>query len=271
MGKTALITGASRGIGRGIALVLAEQGYDIAITYNSKEEEAALVCEQIEGMGVRAFYRQASLQEEGVAEETVAWAVKKLGRLDAMVCNAGVTIHNNLFTLTEEEIDFGYSLDFRSYMLCAKLAAENMRKNGAAGRIIFITSSRGSRVYPEDPIYGGMKAGLNRACQSLALEYSGDGITINCVAPGNTAIRGDFSMEELTAHRMQRKIPIGRSGTPKEVGEMVAYLCGPYGGYITGANIRQDGGLILPVMPLDAPPEMGRSWGKIPPHLAEKE
>lgn len=265
--KTAFVTGGSRGIGRGIVKAFAEAGYEVAFTYNSKLDEAQRLQAEIAAAGGRAHFRQASLETDGVAEETVAWAIGALGHLDAAVCNAGLTVHNNLLKLTEEVVDFAYNLDCRSYLLCIREAARHMRERGIRGRIVLITSSRGQRAYPEDPLYGGMKAALHRACESLALEFCGDGITINCVAPGNTAIRGSFTQEELTSHPFQRKIPLGRSGTPREVGALVRYLASEDAGYLTGTVIRIDGGLILPAMPQDVSAGAGPGWHEIPANI----
>lgn len=268
MNRTAFVSGGSRGIGRGYVSMLAEEGYDVVFTYNSRLGEAEELAQDLSGKyGVRVLFCQASMEKTGVAEQTMDWAIGQLGRLDVAICNAGLTVHNNLLRLTEEEIDFAFRLDFLSYLMCVKKAAEQMVKQGEGGRILMTTSSRGLRAYPEDPLYGGMKAGLHRACESLALELCGYGITVNCIAPGNTAIRGSFSPEELRKSRFQRKIPMGRAGTPGEVAALARFLLSDQAGYITGDVIKIDGGLILPVMPEDESGEAGKGWHVLPEHV----
>lgn len=268
--KTAFVTGGSRGIGRGIVQTLAENGYDVAFTYHSKADEAAALKAEVKKLGVRCYYYQATLQEADVPARVTQQAIADLGRVDVMVCNAGLTVHNKLLTLTPEEIDFAYDLDYRGYLLCAQVAAKQMIEKEIHGRIIMISSTRGIRAYPEDPLYGGMKAALHRAVESLALELSQYHITVNCVAPGATAVRGNYTPEELTAYRFLRKIPAGRQGTPREVAGVVNYLAGDMADYITGSVIRVDGGLILSAMPLDGSPEAGPAWSDLPRHMQEK-
>lgn len=247
--KRVFITGGSRGIGRGIATVFAENGYDVAFTYHTAEEEARSLCEEIESHGVRAFMFQASLEEKGVAEAVTEKAIVALGGIDALICNAGRTVHNHILGTTEEDCDYLYNLNYRSYLMCAKVAARRMVADGTEGSIIFITSTRSMRAYPEDCLYGGLKAALNRSAESLALDLAKYRIRVNCIAPGNTAIRGNFTPEELSRTPFQRRIPLGRSGTPREVGMLALYLCSDAAAYITGDIIKIDGGLILPGMP----------------------
>ena len=267
MTKTAFITGGSRGIGRGTAQVLAAAGYDIAITYNTRLDDAISLQKETEALGRRCFYYQASMQEGSVPETVTSQAAADLGHLDVMVCNAGRTVHTNMLKMTEEDIDFVYNLDYRSYILCAKAAARNMIDNGIRGNIIFITSTRGIRAYPEDLLYGGMKAALNRACESLALELSQYGIRVNCVAPGATLVRGELTKEVLSQSAFAGKIPAKRHGSPKEVGGLVKYLVSDEADYITGTVVKIDGGLILPGMPEDAAQEAGYAWSVLPERL----
>jgi len=268
MGKTIFVSGGSRGIGKGIVTAFAASGYDVAFTYYSQQSEAEILKESLaEKYKVRIFIRQAALQEDGVAESVMEWSADVLGHLDIVVCNAGMTIHTNFLEMKKEEADYSFSLNFLSYLICAKEAARHMKERKIKGRIIMITSTRGLCTYPEDPLYGGMKAALHRACESLALEFSGDGITVNCIAPGNTAVRGNYTREELTALRFQRKIPAGRAGTPNEVAELVKLLASDDGEYITGSIFKIDGGLILPVMPLDFSEDAGPGWHELPQHI----
>jgi NAD(P)-dependent dehydrogenase (short-subunit alcohol dehydrogenase family) len=167
-----------------------------------------------------------------------------------MVCNAGLTRHNDLLNLEGELIDFLYNLNYRSYMLCAKVAAGDMVRRGEKGNIIFITSTRGLRAYPEDSVYGGMKAALIRSAESMALDMAPHGIRVNCVAPGNTAVRGGYSKNELSQGApFIQKIPLKRSGSPDEVGYLVRFIASEEAAYMTGNTVKLDGGLILPGIP----------------------
>jgi NAD(P)-dependent dehydrogenase (short-subunit alcohol dehydrogenase family) len=254
MAKNAFITGGSRGIGAGIVQVLSESGYDVAFTYNEMAEAAEALKKEVEARGRRCFYYQASLQNADVPQKVTEQAVKDLGGIDLLVCNAGLTRHNDLLNLDPALIEFLFGLNFRSYLLCSKVAANDMVARGVKGNIIFITSTRGIRAYPEDALYGGFKAALNRAAESIALSLAKHHIRVNCVAPGATAVRGNYSPEELTAG-FAPHIPLGRRGTPREVGYLVRYIASDEADYMTGDTIKLDGGLILPGMP-----ERGDLW-----------
>jgi NAD(P)-dependent dehydrogenase (short-subunit alcohol dehydrogenase family) len=254
MSKNAFVTGGSRGIGAGIVQVLAESGYDVAFTYNEMVDAAEALKKEVEAKGRRCFYYQASLQNIEVPAQVTGQAVKDLGGIDLLVCNAGLTKHNDLLNLDPSLIDFVYGLNFRSYLLCAKVAANDMVARGIKGNIVFITSTRGFRAYPEDALYGGFKAALNRAAESMALDLAKHHIRVNCVAPGATAVRGSFTPEELSAG-FGSHIPLGRRGTPREVGYLVRYIASDEADYMTGNTIKLDGGLILPGMP-----ERGGLW-----------
>ncbi|MDR0730345.1 MAG: SDR family oxidoreductase [Treponema sp.] len=248
MPKNVFITGGSRGIGAGIAQVLSDSGYDVAFTYNEKADSAETLKKEIEAKGRRCFYYQASLQNADVPQKVTEQAIKDLGGIDLLVCNAGLTRHNDILNLDPSLIEFLFGLNFRSYLLCSKVAANDMVARGVKGNIIFITSTRGLRAYPEDALYGGLKAALNRAAESMALNLAKYHIRVNCVAPGATAIRGDYSTEELTKG-FAPHIPLGRRGTPRELGYLVRYIASDEADYMTGNIIKLDGGLILPGMP----------------------
>lgn len=257
MRKKAIVTGASRGIGKGIAMCLAEEGYDLAISYVSKKEEADKVVEQIsETYHTRCFAYQAALQEEGAGKALFDQAVADLGGLDLLVNNAGLTIFESLQDIQEETLDLLINLDFKNYILMMREAANYMIASGTKGNIINITSSRGEQSYPEDGLYGGLKAGLNRAICSFALDVSQYGIRINNVAPGAIRIRtreeliegGNVAMADFW-DELGNRIALGRSGLPEDIGHAVAFLASDKASYITGTTLRVDGGLILPGMP----------------------
>lgn len=245
--KTAMVTGGSHGIGRGIAIVLARHGYDIALTYNRREEDALKVKAEIESLGRRCFVYHGGFTDEDAPEMVVKEAIVSLGHLDLMVCNAGLTRHYSILNITNEQITDLFNLNYRAYLLCAKVAARHMVREKIKGNIIFITSSRGSRAYPEDMLYGGFKAGVERACESIALDLAPYGIRANCIAPGWTLTD---TVDEVSERGQNIGfIPLGRAGTPAEMGEAAAYLASDAAAYITGVTLRLDGGLILPGFP----------------------
>ncbi|GHU78736.1 3-ketoacyl-ACP reductase [Clostridia bacterium] len=268
--KKALVTGGSRGIGSGIARVLAKNGYDIAITYSTASGEGETVKRELEEKyGALCFLYQATLQDEGVAEATVKRAIKDLGRLDLLVNNAGVTRMENLLDITDENFELLARLDFKAYVMAARTAARHMVKRGIKGSIISITSTRGGRAYESDGIYGGVKAALNRASESFALDLAPYGIRVNTVAPGATQVRFDAADEGRRRFysSLSGRIPLGRVGTPEDIGEAVNFLAdNEKAGYITGVTIKVDGGLVLPGMPENPdapswlPPKRERSW-----------
>ena len=268
--KKALITGASRGIGRGIAFALAAEGYDLAISYASKKEEADKVAEQInDTYGQRCYVFQASLEEDGASAELVQKAIEALGGLDLLVSNAGITRMGSIQDMSIEEMDKLIRLDFKNYLMLSQAAAKHMIENHVQGNIIYITSSRGQRAYPGDSVYGGIKAGINRAAESIALDLAPYGIRVNSIAPGAIRIRTAEELEAMKMgiptdlwDRLGERIPLKRAGLPEDIGNAVVFLASPKASYITGVVLRVDGGLILPGMPEMVDPDSSDAgWG----------
>lgn len=257
MNKRAIVTGGSRGIGRGITMALAQEGYDVAFSYATRADEAQKVAQAIqESTGRSCFFRQASLQNPGEGEAFFKWAVEELRGVDVLVNNAGTTIFESVDQITDENMDLMIQLDFRNYIVMMREASRYMIQNGIRGSIINITSSRGEQSYPGDGIYGGLKAGLNRAIQSFALDVSAHGIRINNVAPGAIRIRTEEELKGSTQEyllgfwdELGTRIALGRSGLPEDIAQAVVFLASEKASYITGVTLRVDGGLILPGMP----------------------
>lgn len=274
--KKAVVTGASRGIGRGIAVCLAREGYDLAVSYATKAEGAlALAREVEEAYGAQCHCFQASLEQPGAGLELFEKSVEALGGLDLLVNNAGVTRFENLLDMTPEVFDLLFHLDFKNYILLMQAAARHMVRHGVRGSLVNITSSRGERAYAGDFLYGGLKAGLNRAIQSIALDLAPYGIRVNNVAPGATRVRSKADLTEEGREDfwdgLGRKIPLERCGTPEDIGEAVAFLASERASYITGVTLRVDGGLILPGMPEHTVPgEDPDGWSKARSAFAEQ-
>ena len=262
MRRCALVTGGSRGIGRGIVLALAAEGSDVFLTYANAADEAADTAELARAHGGACHVCQASLEETEAAGEVVARAVRDLGHLDLLVNNAGLTRLAFLPDVTTEQLDFIYRLNWRAPLLCAQAASAQMIRQGIRGSIINIASTRGIRAYANDHFYGAMKAALIRTSESLALELSRHGIRVNVIAPGATMIRGEITREKAAEVSWAGKVPLGRFGTPEEVGQLAVFLASDKAAYITGAVVKIDGGLILPGMPEDASPEAGYGWAR---------
>lgn len=272
MGKKAIITGGSRGIGSGISMKLAAEGYDVAFSYNSAEEEAKALADKIrKTYGTRCYYYQASLQNEGVPGAFFEKAVADLGGVDLLVCNAGVSAGGSILELDEDMLEFMINLDYKSYLLLARYAAAYMVENGIKGNVVFITSTHGERAYAYDVVYGSLKAGLNRSVQSLACELGNYRIRVNAVAPGFTKVRTNETAKSLGKfgehydehyEATGKLLPLNRYGTPEDIGDAVVFLASDEAKYITGLTVRVDGGLILPGMPESNDPERNvRIWG----------
>ena len=276
MRKKAIVTGASIGMGRGIALVLAEEGYDIAFSYYGDDTADAEKTEKmLREKGAECSWFSADLTKRGAPKEFFDKAVGALGGLDLLVNNAGVNMPLPLQELTEDNIDYLFALDQKAYVLLMHYAVCFMIENGVKGCIVNVSSSRGDRAYPNAGIYCGIKAGLNRMIEAFALDVAEYGIRINNVSPGATRVR---TKEELLAIKkggptdyfwdsdyiehpekvetdfwdaLGPKIPLGRSGESEDIGNAVAFLASDKASYITGITLRVDGGLVLPGMPED--------------------
>ena len=255
--KKVLISGGSNGIGRGIALYMASHGWEVAFTYNNHPEGAQATREMIESAGGVCHVIETHLQEEGAPEDMVKKACGMMGGLDAYVCNAGRDGRHSVLSTTRTEMQAILDTNFLGYMLSAGEAARWMVRHGVRGCIVFITSTRAVSAHPDDFLYGGIKAAVERASRSMALDLSRYGIRVNCVAPGATRVRDYQQLNvkpgDLVNGRpywpIEDTIPMGRMGEPRDVAEAVAYLCGDGSSYVTGITLRVDGGLVLPGMP----------------------
>ena len=200
---------------------------------------------------------QAALEQPGEGVKAFHKAIEFLGGLTLLVNNAGVTIFESILDLTEENLDYLIALDFRNYIILMREATRYMISKDIKGSLVNVTSTRSQRAYPADAIYGGLKAGLNRAIKSIALDVAPYGIRVNNVAPGAIRIRSaeeikhDFGegMPVTFWDDLAQIIPLKRSGLPEDIGNAVAFLASEKASYITGITVNVDGGLILPGMP----------------------
>ncbi len=277
MTKKAIITGGESGIGRGIALALAKEGYDIAFSYCpdaiNADDFVKKTTSDIEALGRRCFSYAGDFSEKNACKAFFSFATDKLGGLDLLVNNAGVNKPKAIQDLDDENLDFLLTLDFRTYIMMMHLAAKYMIDHKTAGNIINITSSRGQRSYPNCGLYCGMKAGLNHMIEAFALDVAEYGIRINNVAPGAVRIRSKEEISEIKEptdmeyywdprfveadtlpeddfwDNLAPIIPLGRAGIPEDIANAVVFLSSDKASYITGITLRIDGGLILPGTP----------------------
>lgn len=247
-GQYALVTGGSRGIGRGIAHALAEAGYGLTIVHHEDGENAARTVSEIkERWGVSCGVIEADLREADAAENVAREAIRAMGRVDVLINNAGITRFGSIQELSADNLDNMWSLNLRTPLLLMREISQHMIGAGIRGRILNITSLRATRAYPRDSAYGGLKAALQRASEAAALDLAPYGIRVNCIAPG--AIRVWEENEHL--RRFGEKIPLGRMGLPDDIGRAAAWLVSEEAAYATGITLRVDGGLMLPGMPED--------------------
>lgn len=243
--KVALITGASSGIGRGVVLRLAGQGYDIAFSYRNNGDGAEQTRAEAERRGAACRYYRADMNRPGDPERLVEAAYRDFGRIDAIVCGAAKDLRPSVLTVTASEIEDAMRQLYAAQILAAGAAARHMVKDGIPGGIVFISSIHGQMPMTSDFLYGGMKAALERSCRSMALELSPYRIRVNCVAPGAINVRStDDSGSCYSA-----LVPLGHRGVPEDVAAAVGFLLSEDGGYITGEIIRVDGGMALPGQP----------------------
>ncbi|MEV0413689.1 SDR family oxidoreductase [Streptomyces sp. NPDC050448] len=238
-GTVALVTGGSRGIGAATALRLAEDGLDVALTYVDGAEAAAGVAGRIEALGRRALAVRADVGDPAQAVAAVEETVRGLGRIDALVNNAGVGVLGPLDGLALADVDRVLAVNVRGVFLTAQAAAARM---GSGGRIVTIGSCMVQRVPgPGGTLYAMSKAALTGLTKALARELGGRGITANLVHPG--PVDTDLNPADGPHAASQSALTaLGRFGTAREVAALVSFLAGPDAAYVTGAEFAVDGG-----------------------------
>jgi NAD(P)-dependent dehydrogenase (short-subunit alcohol dehydrogenase family) len=245
-GKVAIVTGARRGIGRGIALKLAEAGADVAVADISLEDCQKVVGE-IEGLGRKGLAVKCDVTQKAEVEEMVAQTVKEFGKVDILVNNAGILGGFKPFLeLTEEEWNKVIDVNLKGQFLCAQAAAREMVKN-KWGRIIDIASIASGQVgigYPLIAHYCASKGGIIAMTEALALELSPLGINVNAIGPGvvETDMTKGMLADEKTTQGMLTRLPKGRVGQPEDIGAAAVFLASDEADYITGATLFIDGG-----------------------------
>lgn len=243
-GKTALVTGASKGIGRGICLKLAALGCDVAVNYNSDPAGAEQVVEAVRQIGRKAFSVQASVAESPQVRTMFDKVLSEFAGLDILVNNAGTQVWAPLLELSEQDWDRVIDTNLKGCFLCTQLAARAMKERGK-GRIVNIGSGCNKVAFPNLVSYTASKGGMEQLTKVAAAELGDLGITVNCVAPGAILIERTEREAADYAGQWSKLTPVGRVGHPPDVAEAVAFLCRDESEFITGQTLMVDGGLFI--------------------------
>ncbi|HDV6011025.1 TPA: 3-oxoacyl-[acyl-carrier-protein] reductase [Staphylococcus pseudintermedius] len=242
MSKVALVTGASRGIGRSIALQLAEEGYNVVVNYAGNQEKAEAVVEEIKNKGVESVAMQANVANGDEVKAMIKEIVKTFGSLDVLVNNAGITRDNLLMRMKEHEWDDVIDTNLKGVFNCIQKATPQMLKQ-LAGRIINLTSVVGAVGNPGQINYVASKAGVIGMTKTAARELASRNITVNAVAPGFIVSDMTDALNDDLKETMKTQIPLGRFGQDTDIAHTVAFLASDKAAYITGQTIHVNGGM----------------------------
>lgn len=241
-GQIALVTGASRGIGKAVALALAGAGAEVVVNYASSPDAAEAVVQEIQASGGQAYALQANVADEGAVDGLIKAVLERSGRIDVLVNNAGITRDGLLMRMKTDDWQSVINLNLSGVFLCTRAVTRPMLKQ-RSGRIINITSVVGLMGNAGQANYAAAKAGVVGFTRSAAKEMASRGITVNAVAPGFIAT--DMT-KDLDAEGILAAIPLGSFGTPEQVAGTVRFLAAdPAAAYITGQVIQVDGGMVM--------------------------
>jgi len=245
-GKVALVTGASRGIGRAIAVALGQRGAKVIINYAARQDAAREAAAAVEAVGGQAAIAGFDVASSAAVTEAIKAIGKDHGGLDILVNNAGVAINGLLLRFSDDNWQKSLAVNLGGAFHCIRAAASLLLRAKGAGRIINITSVVGEMGNGGQAAYSASKAGLIGLTMSTARELSSRGVTCNAIAPG--FIETDMTAEQLPEAQRARtleQIPLGRIGRAEDIGDAAAFLAGPEAGYITGQVLRVNGGMLM--------------------------
>lgn len=243
-GKVALVTGGSRGIGRAIVVALAKQGCYVAINYAGNEAAAAEALAMVREGGGEGEIVRFDVASQTAFEEAIDDLVKRKGRLDVLVSNAGIAMDQLLLRIKPEELEKTFATNVGGALWGAKAAMRHMMRK-RAGRIVFLSSVVAESGNPGQAVYSASKAALLGLTKTLAREYASRGVTVNAVAPGFIATDMTAGLPEDVKKKIVEQTPLARIGSPEEVAAAVVYLASDEAGYVTGQVLRVNGGMYV--------------------------
>ena len=242
--KTALVTGASRGIGRATAIELAKAGAKVAVNYAGNRAAAEEVVAQIQAAGGQAFMVQADVGDAAAVDAMVKSVVEQFGSIDILVNNAGITRDNLIMRMKEEDWDAVIHTNLKGILNCTKVVTKLMMKQ-RYGRIVNMTSVVGVMGNAGQSNYAAAKAGVIGFTKSMAKELASRNITVNAVAPGYISTDMTADLPDQAKADLQSQIPLQRLGNPADVASAVLFLVSPGADYITGQTLHVDGGMVM--------------------------
>ncbi len=242
-GKSAIVTGGTRGIGRGIVKTFAEHGANVAFTYMSSEEKAKALTEELEALGVKALPMRSDAADYASAEKLVAATNEAFGTVDIVVNNAGITRDGLLMRMTEEQWDIVVNTNMKSVFNLTKAVQRTMLK-ARSGSIINLTSVVGVKGNGGQANYAASKAGIIGFTKSVALELGSRSIRSNAIAPGFIETEMTAALNQDTVQGWRDAIPLKRGGTPDDVANMALFLASDLSAYVTGQVLHVDGGMV---------------------------
>src|SRR5690606_11916768 len=243
-GKVALVTGASRGIGRTIALELAKAGAKVAVNYSGSEQKANEVVDEIKALGQEAIAIQANVSDADSVQNMVKEVISTFGNLDILVNNAGITRDNLLMRMKEDEWDDVININLKGVFLCTKAVTRQMMKQ-RSGKIINIASIVGVSGNPGQANYVAAKAGVIGLTKTAAKELASRNITVNAVAPGFITTDMTEQLPEDVKNEMLKLIPLARFGETTDISGVVLFLASDNSNYMTGQTLHVDGGMVM--------------------------
>lgn len=243
-GKKVLVTGASRGIGKAIALAMAAEGADVAVNYAGSEAAAKAVAAEIEAMGRKAIVIQADISSNAAATDMIDQVVKEFGRIDVLVNNAGITRDGLLMRMKEEDWDAVITTNLKGVFNCTKAAVKYMMKQ-KAGHIVNISSVVGVMGNAGQANYAAAKAGVIGFTKAVAKEVAARGITVNAIAPGFIQTDMTAVLNEKQVEGMLASIPLRKLGDPSDIAKAALFLASEDANYITGQTLHVDGGMVM--------------------------